>query len=280
MKKQIAVLLTCHNRCNKTIACLKALFNVILPVEYSLEVFLVDDGSTDGTGKNVKKLFAEVNVIQGNGNLFWTRGMHLAWELASKTKDFDYYLWLNDDTIIEPNGVIELILASESRHNKSIICASISSLDKNAFTYGGRKLIFKKDIKIIPNGNLQICDLINGNCVLIPRFVFKIVGNFDPTFHHSIGDFDYGLRAKNLNIESFCTGTYLASCDVNPTMPIWCLPHIPLIKRLNNLYSPLANSQPILYFKYEYRHWGFLIAIKHFISIHIRALFPSLWTVK
>ena len=47
--KTIAVLLTCHNRKVKTISCLKSLYEATLPKGFSLEIFLVDDGSVDGT---------------------------------------------------------------------------------------------------------------------------------------------------------------------------------------------------------------------------------------
>ena len=49
--KTIAVLLTVFNRKEKTIQCLKRLYN-ILPLEgYLVDVYLTDDGCTDGRGK-------------------------------------------------------------------------------------------------------------------------------------------------------------------------------------------------------------------------------------
>ena len=68
MNNKIAVLITCHNRREKTIACLQFLYNCDLPENHELEVFLVDDGSIDGTGEAVKNNFQQVNVIEGNGN--------------------------------------------------------------------------------------------------------------------------------------------------------------------------------------------------------------------
>ena len=56
----IAALITCHNRCEKTKRCLTSLLSV-LP---HIDVYLVDDGSTDGTSEMVKTLFPRVNVIQ------------------------------------------------------------------------------------------------------------------------------------------------------------------------------------------------------------------------
>jgi GT2 family glycosyltransferase len=103
------------------------------------------------------------------------------------------------------------------------------------------------------------------------------VGNLDKIFHHAIGDFDYSLRAKKNGIVSWVTGEYVACCDNNSSLPEWCLPETPLFKRLQNLYSPLGNSQPGPYFVYVKRHFGLVAAIKSIIKIHIQVLRPGLW---
>ena len=66
----IAVLITCHNRKQKTIKCLQALFNQSHIENVKLKVFLVDDGSIDGTKQAINELFPDVTVIEGTGNLF------------------------------------------------------------------------------------------------------------------------------------------------------------------------------------------------------------------
>lgn len=276
--KNIAVLITCHNRIEKTLSCLKHLFEADVSSEHILEVFLVDDGSTDGTSSMVSKQFPTVKIYKGNGNLYWNGGMYLAWEYASNEYNYDYYLWLNDDTFIEKITIEKLIESAESLSNKSIICACIRSLDKKKWTYGGFKMLSRRRIiKLLPNGHLQACDLTNGNCVLVPKFVFESVGNLDPIFSHAIGDFDYSLRAKKLGVQSFVSAEYLGYCDQNPLPPNWCLPEVPLYKRIKNLYSPLGNSHPKLFFIFELRHRGIIIAIEHFITIHLRLLFPFMW---
>ena len=69
----------------------------------------------------------------------------------------------------------------------------------NKTTYGGNRLeikykCFYKVETIHPNGKPQVCNLINGNCVLIPKDVAKQNGNIDQRFTHGFGDWMYGIK--------------------------------------------------------------------------------------
>jgi GT2 family glycosyltransferase len=275
--KTIAVLLTCHNRKTTTLACLAALYNNPLPEDCAWDVYLVDDGCSDGTPQAIKAQFPQVKVIQGNGNLFWNRGMHLAWETAAKTKDYDYYLWLNDDTILYTCAIDGLIHCSKSENNQAIICGSTCAIgDKNKITYGGWT---RKGDLIQPNGEKKNCNYFNGNIVLIPQLVYKTVGTNDPVFRHALGDFDYGLRAKKLNIRSVIAPVILGECDGHLELAAWCNPQTPLLRRLKLLYTPLGNH-PVDFFRYKRRHSGFHAACFYFFMNHLRATIPALWKIK
>lgn len=272
MKQSIAVLLTVHNRKAKTLECLQRLY-AQLPLDgYQVDVYLTDDGCTDGTPEAVRQQFPQVHIIHGDGNLFWNRGMYTAWQEAAK-EDYDFYLWLNDDTLLLPNALKSLLDTSQSKLNRAIIVAANRAKNEEKVTYSGHN----KNGKITPNGSLQSCDTFNGNCVLIPRYVYQKLGNLDWKFRHAIGDLDYGYRAKRAGIEMYVSSEYLGICDNNPKLPAWARKEVPLLKRLKNLYSPLGYAEPIPFFHYERKNFGLMTAIKHFISIHIRVLFPQLW---
>jgi GT2 family glycosyltransferase len=271
----IATLLTVYNRKEKTISCLGALFASRLPEGYSFDVFMVDDGSTDGTTDLVKLKFPVVNIIQGDGNLFWNRGLYLAWETATKTYDYDFYLWLNDDTFLYPNALKEMVDCAKVENNASIICGTtVSPTNKNKITYGGR--INRNNALIIPNGNIQYCTYINGNAVLIPRGVYKKIGMNDPVFRHSTGDSDYGLRAIKAGIKISVSFHTVGVCAEHETLDPWCNPQVPFIKRWNVFRTPLGNN-PEEFFIFEYRHNGLLKAIFHYFTNHLRVFFPVLW---
>lgn len=271
--RTIAVLLTVHNRKEKTLQCLSNLCRQKIPAEYAMDVYLTNDGCTDGTQEAVKEQFPHVNIVQGDGTLFWNRGMYTAWKVASEMKDYDAYIWLNDDTFILDGSLYKMFLHYEETYGDAIIVASVCSALKKEVTYGGHT----GKLKIVPNGELQECDTFNGNFVLIPRVVFKSVGNLDWAFKHAIGDLDYGYRTRKSGFPIYASKEFLATCELNPQLPKWARREVPLMERLKNLYSPLGYAEPIPFFHYECRNFGLLMAVKHFMSIHLRVLFPGLW---
>ena len=190
--ESIAVLLTCHNRKKTTIECLENLF---LPKDVNFDVFLVDDGSTDGTGEAVRNVYPHVNVIDGTGDLFWNQGMLLAWKSAASANDYDFYIWLNDDTKLRKDSIIKLFkdysyIKNDLQEDGVIVGSCVESTTETTFSYGGRN----HKNPVIPNGLPQECNYINGNFVLIPKIVFERVGFLSSRFTHAIGDIDYGFK--------------------------------------------------------------------------------------
>lgn len=270
----LAVLLTCHNRKEKTLTCLSTLYTCKMPENLKMDVFLVDDGSTDGTSNAISEAYPNVVIIPGTGNLFWNRGMYLAWSKAEAKKNYNYFLWLNDDTYLFANALEELTAAADLNNNRTIIIGSACSKTNGKITYSG----YDSDgLLIIPEQPMKEATTFNGNCVLIPDFVFEKVGKLDPLFHHAIGDIDYGHRALAKGIKSYVAPKVLGFCEGHDLLPTWCLKEIPFRKRIKSLYSPLGNSHPYYFFRYEFRHYGFATAIKHLITIHLRVSFPGLW---
>ena len=117
MKYNIAVIITCYNRKAKTLACLDRLFHAQeVQGDVELSVFLTDDGCTDGTADAVRTTFAgkDIHILQGNGQLYWAGGMLLAWKAAmSQSKEWDFYLLLNDDTFVMEGVFKELFSTHE-----------------------------------------------------------------------------------------------------------------------------------------------------------------------
>jgi GT2 family glycosyltransferase len=272
-RPSISVLITCHNRKNKTLECLRLLFlQNGLDTDFYIKVFLVDDASTDGTSEAIVTLFPEVRIIQGTGNLFWNRGMHLAGKVAREESNPDFYLWLNDDTFLFPDAIIQG-LNSMQNQSINIICGSTCDSIGN-FTYGGYS---KKGIKLKPNNYIQDCYYCNGNFLLIQSETINLIGFNDPIFSHSLGDFDYTHRAKKAGIKLSVMPEYAGVCNLNESIPKWLNKNHNLLQRIKFLYEPLSGCIPNEFFIYSYRKSGLTLAILHYFSLHLRCFFPDLW---
>lgn len=259
----IAILITCHNRKNKTLKCLEHLYRQ----HNSLDIYLVDDGSTDGTADAIRKEYPDVFIIQGDGNLFWNRGMIKAWETAAKSHDYNYYIWMNDDTYIF-DGSIDLLLTSSKKQNDQAIIVG-ASCDPNNYDVTTFGADFNRT-PIYPNGKIQEIDSFGGNFVLVPKYVFHKIGMLDKFYSHSLGDIDYARRAKENKIKMFLAPKHTGICINDMKVPSWKNKEIPLFKRLKLLYSPLSYSNPNEFFYFYRKHNGLTSAILHYISIHLK----------
>lgn len=267
-KPTIAVLMTCFNRREKTLNCLGALFANIGSDGYALNVFLVDDGSTDGTAVAVKEKYPMVNIITGDGQLFWNRGMCIAFDRALKI-GFDGYLWLNDDTILKPDAIQNLLKSSSSsRSFDAIVVGAVCDPVTGEFTYGGSKHIggtFRPFLceYVIPNGKLQYLDVFNGNVVFIPDSAAKVVGNLDPLFEHAMGDTDYAMRARKSGVKVLLTGDYVGYCTRNSIIGTHQDKSLPFSLRVKGLFS--RKGLPIRsWFVMCWRYGGVLWPIHFF----------------
>lgn len=266
---RIAVLMTVHSRREKTLRCLDLLYAQQPAGAFSLEVFLTDDGSTDGTSEAVLARYPDVHVIAGDGTLFWCRGMLEAWKAADGGA-FHAFLWLNDDTFLFPSAV-RVLLETADRHPGCLIVGATCSAADGRFTYGGRK---GKKLEHV-EGEVPL-DTFDGNIVLVPASVRAAVGLLDPRFSHAMGDTEYGLRATSRGIGIWQTGEFLGTCEEHHRLSAWCNPAVPLRKRWAALRSPLG-CPPAEYFYVDARYRGLGTALKHYFTIHFRVLFPKLW---
>lgn len=270
---KLAVLITSYNRKNTTLICLDKLFASKFSDALILDVFLVDDGSTDGTELAVKTNYKSVKIIKGDGNLYWGGGTNKAWIQAIIEYDYDYYLWLNDDVEIFDYTIDNLIKHSKKVKNTAIICASMQDKESLKITYGGGL----KGIKglLLPSGLIQKCETINGNCVLIPNYVYKKVGMIDSVFIHAMGDLDYGMRALKLGIDCFILPDFGGYCDLNKKIPRWNQASLSFNDRLLSLYSISSYKNPYKYFIFSRRHFGLITAILHILKMHLKLFFPN-----
>ena len=276
--KRIAIIITVFNRKVKTLQCLKNIEEQTVHnnIDCKIDIYLTNDGCTDGTPEAIKEQFPYVNIIEGDGTLFWNKGMYVAWQEAAK-EDYDFYLWLNDDTYLYNDSIERLYLCCKRHNDEAIIIGSCcASYDGNIVTYGG----YDRNNKLVTDINKETqCKLFNGNIVLIPKKVFNVIGLNDPYYIHGFGDFDYALMAHKKEICSYVAIGLFGICDQNFTTPTWCNPEKSLKERYKAFYKPGWNgANPSNLYYYRKKFFGILPAIMTYVSNYIHLLFPKLWS--
>lgn len=228
---RFAILIASYNRVKKTLRCIETLTTGITgAANLSADIFLADDGSTDGTSERVKSQFPQVNIIRGDGSLFWAGGMRAAWKDAERKGPYDFVVWVNDDVEFLPSAVRSSFeraveLQADVRFKPTILVGSILDPDSGDVAYSGvnrpspiaRPLYFDR----VASTNLEVaCETFNGNFVIIPAAIFHSIGGMNPAYVHAYGDYDYGLRANRAGFRCVVLAGPVGTCSRNP----WAAP--------------------------------------------------------
>ena len=230
----MAVLMCCHNRKATTLKCLDALLPQLSAVD---KAFLVDDGSIDGTGDAVRNGFSQVHVIDGDGSLYWAKGMRKAWEAAvAERQDWDGYLWLNDDAELRSDAIARMLAVNDGE------CVVVGELEdaKGEVVYG-----------------LQDDGLFTGNCVLVPRKVYERLGMICGDYSHAWADYDYAMMVRRAGIGIASAGV-VGKAEGHPNRP--SLKGFSFKLRWRLLSDPKGWNVHDLWL-YRCRNWGVVRAL-------------------
>ena len=239
---KLAVLMACYNRRAKTVECLQHLAIAARQAGVEYQLFLFDDGSTDGTAEAVQAMAPDAVILRGDGSYFWNRSMNRAFDAALQV-GFPAYVWLNDDTMLQPNAFSLLLSARDfAAPDDAMVVGAVSDPDGTHTTYGGLRDVdprFRPFLArlVDPADSPQDVDVMNGNVVLIPDGVARKLGNLDPVFEHGMGDFDYSKRARKLGIRVLLTAGYVGACSRNPLTGTHRDKALPLLQRVQQIFS-------------------------------------------
>lgn len=279
--RNIAVIMTCHNRKEKTLMCLEALFHCKIPDGVKFKIYLTDDGCVDGTADSVINRFPNVKILTGDGNLFWSGGMRLAFNEAMK-HDFDYYLWLNDDTFLEPYALLALLAAQQAMDNEEgqegIAIGTTYDSHVKEPSYGGlvRKAYWRPlgfDL-IRPTEHCIRCHTMEGNCVLISRIVVESIGGIAEEFVHAMADIDYGLRANKAGVPLRVAANFVGMCDKNSELDTYLNKKLSFLNRWKKMMHH-KGLPPIQWMFLTKRHAGYLWPA-YFIKPYILLVFMGI----
>lgn len=239
----LCAVLASHNRRDRTLAALTALMQQQV-ANVELHVILVDDGSSDGTAAAVRSAWPTVQILCGDGRLYWCRAMHRAMA-AAMANDPDHVLWLNDDTVLQADALLRLLAcehALRAVRSEPVIVTGTTVDAMQQPIYGGRRLARRRRPLgwrlVEPTHEAQAVDLMDGNVVLLSRAVLAAVGNLEPRYEHAMGDYDYALRAARLGVSCWLAPGVHASGAMNPRQGGAFDPALPLARRWALLLDP------------------------------------------
>jgi GT2 family glycosyltransferase len=276
---KLSVLCCSYNRKKKTVRFLTSLVNQHVPENCTMDVYLLDDNSPDGTADYVEAEFPAVKLVKGSGSLFWAGGMRTLWEHVLKQDEYDFFLLCNDDVMLFNGAIDGLFDAYKLAKNPgNIILGTVQDSERSTITYGGQKITNKitgDAINIIPDPvKLIPCEIGNANIMLVDKKTVDTIGILSGCYTHGIADFDYTLTALGNGLNVWIAPGYYGICD-NDHAITWLPQGTPLKKRIEYLYSPkgLAYPEHMLYVK---KHFPLSVPIMH-VKLWVKTLFPILY---
>ncbi|REJ78520.1 MAG: glycosyltransferase family 2 protein [Acidobacteria bacterium] len=247
--KKVAVVTPVHNRRDITLQCLRSLSRIDRE-GLQLSVYVVDDGSTDGTSEAIASQFPDVKVIRGDGNLWFTGGMNRGIEAALE-EDPEYILSINDDSIFQPDCLVRLVECAES-NPRSVVGPLLLLWNEPHRLFqvspewsvlaGGFRHWRHQTVWSVPEQPWET-DIIVGNCVLLPSDAIRECGLMNEKRHPHWGDAEYTPRMKRMGWKLLVEPKARVFCQPNDPPPR--LREMPPRKLLNALFGDLKGPHSL-----------------------------------
>lgn len=211
----INIIIPVYNRINLTLKCIDSICKQKIFDE--LNIFIVDDGSTDNTSEIINHRYPFIKIIKGTGNLFSAGCFQLAISIVLKKCNLkDWILLISNDSELAPDTIIQLVNFAKLKKRKVLAGAMAINLKdrqtiirSGAIVYSWFFNILKhvydgKKVNELANLEPRKVDFIPGRCLLHPVEMFKKVGNYNSKkFKHYGNDEEFSIRAKKNGYASF-----------------------------------------------------------------------------
>ena len=181
--------------------CLSSLEKITYP---NVKVYVIDNGSSDNSVTAIRNQFPDYEIIELPENYGFARGNNAGFELVKQKAD--YTIFLNNDTIVDPNFVEPLINAMESNSTVKQSTPKIFYADNLDYIwFGGGKVSlwagWIRHLGIRQKDSMQFSfdrnvDYATGCCVCMRTVDFESIGMFDESFLMYGEDVDLSLRFR------------------------------------------------------------------------------------
>jgi GT2 family glycosyltransferase len=278
--KRIEIVAPVHNRREITLLCLRSLARLNTE-NLNIHIIIVDDGSTDGTGEAIRREFSEVEVVSGDGKLWFTEGTNVGVRAALEYQP-DYILMINDDAVFDADFLRYMVETAE-KYPRSVVGSLLLLWDVPHKLFqvapiwntlkGGWQHWEQQTIWTVPTKPWEV-DIIVGNCVLVPVKAIREQGLMNSKRYPNFGDAEYTPRLKRNNWRLL----------IDPRARVFCQPNITpkrigsmsLKEKFNALFLNLGHGQNLRRHFYHYvdsapsRLQGFIGFIIFFINAFLQ----------
>ncbi|MFL5912709.1 MAG: glycosyltransferase family 2 protein [Gaiellaceae bacterium] len=200
----VAIVILAFNGREDTLRCLES----VDALDWDdLSTIVVDNGSSDGVVEAVRDRFPHVQVICSEHNLGFAGGNNLGLR-AAHDAGADYFLVLNNDTVVDPATVRELVAEAERRPDAGALCPLIYYMDPpGRIWYAGARF----DPRKAHNGRhtgyreadegqydgVRETGRATGAAMMVPRATIDEVGYLDERLFLTVEDVEWSLRIRN-----------------------------------------------------------------------------------
>jgi GT2 family glycosyltransferase len=197
---KVSIIMLVWNSYEVTRDCLLSLRKLDYP---AFETILVDNGSVDGSGERIAREFPEVKYIRNEQNLGFTGGNNVGMRQALK-EGANYVLLLNNDTIVSPNFLAEMIRVAEADGRIGMVNPKIYYFEpSDKIWYAGGAYIRWKTFPVHfglrqrddgSYNETKEVSFATGCALLVRAETTRKVGLLDDTFFLNYEDVDWSAR--------------------------------------------------------------------------------------
>jgi GT2 family glycosyltransferase len=236
---RVGIVAPVHDRKELTLLCLRSIGRL---ERHGLDVFtvIVDDGSTDGTSEAIADDFPEVEVVAGDGNLWFTEGTNVGVRRALE-RGADFVLMINDDEVFDSRS-LSFLVETALTHPRSVVGPLLLLWDFPHILFqtapvwnalaGGWRHWFRQTVWTVPDSPFEV-DIIVGNCLLVPAAAIKEVGLMNSKRYPNFGDAEYTPRLRKRGWRLLIDPRARVFCQPNTEPPK--VSRMPLATRFRNL---------------------------------------------